>query len=132
MPGAGSLRSVNYLYNAAPKDGSVIGTFSRDMPLLGIIGNTNARFDPLRFTWLGSSPSYGNDAYLLFTRLDASVKSIEDTRRPDGPPLVLGGTGDDDRGVPLKKLEEAHFPGHQRLEPAEHVRLAFCGIRIEE
>ena len=94
MPGAGSLRSVNYLYNAAPKDGSVIGTFSRDMPLLSIIGNTNARFDPLRFTWLGSSSSYGNDAYLLFTRLDAPVKSIEDARRPDGPPLVLGGTGE--------------------------------------
>ena len=28
MPGAGSLRSANYLFNAAPKDGSVIGMFS--------------------------------------------------------------------------------------------------------
>src|SRR5262249_23927879 len=65
MPGAGSMRSVNYLYNAAPRDGIVIGTFARDMPLLGIIGNANARFDPTRFTWLGSASSYNNDAYLL-------------------------------------------------------------------
>src|SRR5258706_889113 len=29
MEGAGSLRAANYLYNAAAKDGSVIGMFSR-------------------------------------------------------------------------------------------------------
>src|SRR6202045_4798167 len=93
MPGAGSLRSVNYLYNTAPKDGTIIATFARDMPLLGIIGNNpNVRFDPRKLTWLGSSSSYGNDAYLLFTRKDAAVKSIEDGRVPGGPPLVLGGT----------------------------------------
>src|SRR3954471_2672046 len=94
MPGAGSLRSVNYLYNAAPKDGSVIGAFARDMPLLGILGYPNARFDPRVFTWLGSSSSYGNDAYLLFARRDAAVQSIADARRPSGPALVLGGTGE--------------------------------------
>jgi tripartite-type tricarboxylate transporter receptor subunit TctC len=94
MPGAASLRAVNYLYNAAPKDGTVVGTFARDMPLLSIMGSPNARFDPLRLTWLGSSSSYANDAYLLLTRTDAPVKSIEDARRPGNPPLVLGGTGE--------------------------------------
>jgi tripartite-type tricarboxylate transporter receptor subunit TctC len=94
MPGAGSLRSVNYLANAAPKDGTVIATFARDMPLIGILGNPNARFDASKLTWLGSSSSYGNDAYLLFTRTDAQVKSIADARRAGGPPLLLGGTGE--------------------------------------
>jgi tripartite-type tricarboxylate transporter receptor subunit TctC len=95
MPGAGSLRSVNYLYNTAPKDGTIIGTFARDMPLMGIIGNNpNVRFDPRKLTWLGSSSSYANDAYLLITRKDAAVKSIEDARRRGGPPLVLGGTAE--------------------------------------
>jgi tripartite-type tricarboxylate transporter receptor subunit TctC len=95
MPGAGSLRSVNYLYNTAPKDGTTIGTFARDMPLLGIIGNNpNVRFDPRKLTWLGSSSSYADDAYLLMTRKDAAVKSIADARRPGGPPLVLGGTAE--------------------------------------
>jgi tripartite-type tricarboxylate transporter receptor subunit TctC len=95
MPGAGSLRAVNYLYNTAPKDGTVLATFARDMPLLGLIGNnTNVRFDPRKLTWLGSSSSYGNDAYLLMTRRDAAVKSIADARRAGGPPLVLGGTAE--------------------------------------
>jgi tripartite-type tricarboxylate transporter receptor subunit TctC len=94
MPGAASLRAVNYLFNAAPRDGTVIGTFARDMPLLGLMGHPNARFDPLALTWLGSSSSYRDDAYLMFARRDAPVKSIEDARRSDGPPLVLGGTGE--------------------------------------
>jgi tripartite-type tricarboxylate transporter receptor subunit TctC len=95
MPGAGSLRSVNYLYNTAPKDGTTIGTFARDMPLLGIIGNNpNVRFDPRKLTWLGSSSSYADDAYLLMTRRDAAVKSIADARVPGGPPLVVGGTAE--------------------------------------
>ncbi len=98
MPGAASLRAVNYLYNAAPKDGTVIATFARDMPLIGILGHPNARFDPRRLTWLGSSSSYANDAYLMFVRGDAPVKSIEDARRAGGPPLVLGGTGEGGSG----------------------------------
>jgi tripartite-type tricarboxylate transporter receptor subunit TctC len=65
------------------------------MPLLGIMGNNpNVRFDPRKFTWLGSSSSYANDAYLLIARKDAAVKSIEDARRRGGPPLVLGGTAE--------------------------------------
>ena len=40
MPGAGSLRAANHIYTTAPKDGTVIGTFARDMPLLAILGKT--------------------------------------------------------------------------------------------
>jgi len=95
MPGAGSLRAVNFLYNNAPKDGTAVAIFARDMPLLGVIGhNQNVRFDPRKLTWLGSSSSYANDAYFLFTRKDAAVKSIADARRSGGPPLVLGGTAE--------------------------------------
>jgi tripartite-type tricarboxylate transporter receptor subunit TctC len=104
MPGAGSLRAVNYLYNVAPKDGTVFGTFARSMPLLHALGdNASVQFDPRKFTWLGSSSSYADDAYILFVRPDAAVKSIDDARRPDGPALVLSGTapGDTSADVPL-------------------------------
>jgi tripartite-type tricarboxylate transporter receptor subunit TctC len=99
MPGAGSLRAVNYLYNTAPKDGTAFGTFGRDMPLVGILGgNSNVRFDPRKLTWLGSSSSYENDAYFLFVRKDARVNSIAAARVPGGPPMVLGGTGEGSTG----------------------------------
>jgi len=95
MPGAGSLRGTNYLYNVAPKDGTVFGTFARNMPLLGLIkSNQNVQFDPAKFTWLGSSASFANDAYLLLVRRAANVKSLDDARRAGGPPIILGSTAE--------------------------------------
>jgi tripartite-type tricarboxylate transporter receptor subunit TctC len=95
MPGAGSLRAANYLNAIAPRDGTVIATFSRNMPLLGVIGaNQNILFDPRKFVWLGSSSSFANDAYIMIVRKDAPVQSIDDARRPGGPALVLGGTAE--------------------------------------
>jgi tripartite-type tricarboxylate transporter receptor subunit TctC len=104
MPGAGSLRAVNYLYNVAPKDGSTIAMFSRNMPLIGLLGsNSNVQFNPRKLTWLGSTSSFVNDAYILIVRKDAPVKSIDEACRADLPPLVLGGTAEGATGndVPI-------------------------------
>src|SRR6266576_2622121 len=104
MPGGGSLRAVNFLYNLAPKDGTTIGPFTRNMPLIGLLGgNANVQFDPRRLTWLGSSSSFVNDAYVLIVRKDAPVKSIEEARRHDLPALVLGGNAESATGndVPI-------------------------------
>jgi tripartite-type tricarboxylate transporter receptor subunit TctC len=93
MPGAGSLRAANHLYTVAPNDGATIGTIARDMPLLAILGDgSGVRFDPRKFVWLGSSSNFARDAYVLMVRRDAPVHSIEDARRPGGPPLILGST----------------------------------------
>jgi tripartite-type tricarboxylate transporter receptor subunit TctC len=55
MPGAGSLKLVNYLYNVAPKDGTVIAGFAPGIvvePLLGHAEGTE--FEAPKFAWLGS------------------------------------------------------------------------------
>jgi tripartite-type tricarboxylate transporter receptor subunit TctC len=52
MTGAGSLRAANFLYSVAIKDGSVFGTFSRNMGISPLIDK--AEFDSRKFTWLGS------------------------------------------------------------------------------
>jgi tripartite-type tricarboxylate transporter receptor subunit TctC len=88
MPGAGGLRAANFMYSAAPKDGTTIATFTRDLPLLAMMGpNAGVQFDPRRFTWLGSSSSFADDAYVLVVRTDAPTTSIEEARRPGGPTL---------------------------------------------
>jgi tripartite-type tricarboxylate transporter receptor subunit TctC len=100
MPGAGSLLSVNYLANTAARDGSVIGTFARDMALLAILGgNPNVRFDVRTLTWIGTPASAGDDVYLMFARKDAKLKKIEEaTKAGGGVELVLGGTGEGSAG----------------------------------
>jgi tripartite-type tricarboxylate transporter receptor subunit TctC len=54
MAGAGSVRAASFLYNAAPKDGTVIGTFSRGVVIDTLIGADKAAFDAQNFGWLGS------------------------------------------------------------------------------
>jgi tripartite-type tricarboxylate transporter receptor subunit TctC len=55
MPGAGSLKAANYLYNVAPKDGTVFGIFDRGLPMERLLGRTQGqRFDATKFTWIGS------------------------------------------------------------------------------
>jgi tripartite-type tricarboxylate transporter receptor subunit TctC len=105
MVGAGSLRAANYLYGAAPRDGATFGVFGSDVPMLALIGvNSGAQFDPRKFTWIGSSSSFGNDAYVLIVRSDAKSPSIADARRPNAAPLVLGGTGEGARDGDVPKI----------------------------
>lgn len=54
MPGAGSLVAANHLYNQAPADGSVIAIFASSSTMEPILGNKAARFDPMKFGWIGS------------------------------------------------------------------------------
>jgi len=54
MPGAGGLRAMNYLFTAAPKDGSVIALVHSSVPYAPLYGIKAANFDPRKMNWLGS------------------------------------------------------------------------------
>jgi tripartite-type tricarboxylate transporter receptor subunit TctC len=48
------LLATNWLYAQAPQDGTVIGLIHSTVPLAPLFGTPEARFDPLKFQWLGS------------------------------------------------------------------------------
>ena len=85
MTGAGSLKSANYLYSVAPKDGSVIGTFSRSQGIAPLLDK--AEFDSTKFTWLGSVT---DEVSLCLTRHDAPVKTFNELLVT---PATFGGEG---------------------------------------
>ena len=85
MTGAGSLRAVNYLYSVAPKDGSVIGTFSRTLVLAPLLNA--ADFDSRKFTWLGS---VAQDVVVCFTSHASPIRTWPDFL---STPSSLGGEG---------------------------------------
>src|ERR1700720_542866 len=88
MPGAGSIRAANYLYNVAPKDGTTIGGFARGVFLDPLLGRTEGmRYDASKFGWLGSITS---DAGVCAFRSDAGINSWQDMRTK---PYKIGGTG---------------------------------------
>jgi tripartite-type tricarboxylate transporter receptor subunit TctC len=55
MPAAASVAAANYLYAQAPRDGTVFGSFSRNVPSQALMGQINVEVDPRRFNWLGGT-----------------------------------------------------------------------------
>ena len=79
MPGAGSMKAAEYLYNIAPKDGTVIAILQPGAlfePLIG--GDKKFRFDPPKFEFLGSANSGTRLCVMYHT---SKVKSFEDARK---------------------------------------------------
>jgi tripartite-type tricarboxylate transporter receptor subunit TctC len=54
MPGAGSLVAANFIYSNAPKDGSAIGIFASSTLFSKKLGETKAKFEIDKFTWIGN------------------------------------------------------------------------------
>jgi tripartite-type tricarboxylate transporter receptor subunit TctC len=87
MQGAGGLKAVEYLYKFAAKDGTVMGTIGRGLAFEPMLGKNEVRFEPLRFTWLGSM---NRESTLAMAWHTAKVKTFEDLRTTE---LLVPGTG---------------------------------------
>ena len=87
MPGAGSLTMANYLYNVAAKDGTVIGSFSRNLPSQVMIGLPNANLDPRKFGYIGSPEL---PVRICVAMASSGVTTVEQLRVTE---VIMGGTG---------------------------------------
>ena len=56
MPGAGGMVAANHLFNVAPRDGTAIAVLDRGIPTAPLLygDESKAKFEALKFTWLGS------------------------------------------------------------------------------
>ena len=75
MPGAGSIRAANYLYNSARKDGTAIGMLDQAINLYQILGMPDLNMDATKFNWIGRIL---RNSAVLFARSEISVKKIND------------------------------------------------------
>src|SRR5258708_949177 len=103
MPGAASIRATNYIWQVAPRDGTVMANIQRTVPLHAALGKEFV-FDVRKLTWIGSSSSFSDDAYVLFVRADADVKTLDDLRKPGGSPLIISGTAPGSTSAAVPKL----------------------------
>ena len=87
VPGAGSLRVANQIYNVSPKDGTAIGMINRGVPFEPLLGGKSIQFDALKMNYIGS-PSI--DTTVCAARKDADVQTMQDLFTKE---LVIGATG---------------------------------------
>ena len=86
MPGAGSMRSAQHLYSIAPKDGTAIATFGRQMGITPLL-NPKAQFDGTKLNWIGSVT---NEVSTCVSWHTAKVRTWNDALTT---PITFGGDG---------------------------------------
>ena len=87
MPGAGSLRAANFLYNVAPKDGTALGVVTQTVMLEAPLGTPGVKYSAVEFSYIGRMTG------VLETMISwhgAQAKTIYDVRKYE---TVAGGTG---------------------------------------
>lgn len=87
MMGAASVTVANYLYEAAPRDGSVIGSFSRNLPVMRVRGLRNLKADMAAFNWLGATSIPGR---MCLADSRSPIKKAEDLFSRE---MVVAGSG---------------------------------------
>jgi tripartite-type tricarboxylate transporter receptor subunit TctC len=87
MPGAGGMRAAGYMFNVAPKDGTVIGMPLSNIPLSEALEPENAHYKSAKFSWIGTiTPE--TDVLAVFKT--SGIASIDDARRRQ---VIVGATG---------------------------------------
>src|SRR3954451_6445520 len=88
MPGAASMVGLNYVYNVAPKDGTVIANSIGGQALQQAFGTSGVQFDMGQMHYLGTS---GTDTFVLFVnRTTTGVSTMEEILGGAGREVALG------------------------------------------
>ena len=87
MPTAGSLTAANYIYNVAPRDGTVFGIVASGAPTMPLFYPDQAKFDAGKFAWIGSA---SKAIFLDIVSSKSPAKGGEDLLTRE---IILGSTG---------------------------------------
>ncbi|MFM2129132.1 MAG: hypothetical protein RL477_678 [Pseudomonadota bacterium] len=96
MPGASSLKAMNYVSNVAPKDGTAIAAVQNGValePLLQTMGAKNrAEFDPAKINWIGAVT---REVALVVTWHTSPFKTFADVQKSEMIGGAAGANTDD-------------------------------------
>jgi tripartite-type tricarboxylate transporter receptor subunit TctC len=95
MPGAGGVRAASYLYNIAPRDGTVLAGLHGAVITAPLLNPNAATFDVTRFSWIGNVT---RDTYVGYVWHSSPVQSLEEAKSKQ---LVLGGTSVGGNGIDM-------------------------------
>jgi tripartite-type tricarboxylate transporter receptor subunit TctC len=81
MPGAGGARAANYVYAAAPKDGTVLGRPLQEVAFFALLGAPGLQYDAAKFQYIGGA--YTARSTISVMKQFTPVRTIEDARRTE-------------------------------------------------
>jgi tripartite-type tricarboxylate transporter receptor subunit TctC len=101
MPGAGSLKAANYLYEVAPRDGTALGVVVESIALEQALANPAAQYDAAKLTYVGRLAT-SNNIFMMWQ--GTAVQSIEDAKHSVA---LMAGTGPGSIAETIPKLLNA-------------------------
>lgn len=133
MPGAGSRVALNYVSNAVPRDGTVLGMVNPVVIVQHLLQPDVATFDPLTMNWIGSMTT---DYYTcgFWTDKPLTLADLEAKHFTVGSTATTGGTYAGDRVFEaVLHLDFKIVPGYTNLgelrEASERGEVqGFCGV----
>lgn len=122
LPGASGLKATNYLYNNAPRDGTVIAGVHNGIPTAPFEEPKQALFDVNKLSWIGSISEDPFVGYVWHTSL---VQTYEDAKKSE---VVIGSASINSMGAKMAILSNALFGTKFKLvigyEDSSKVKLA--------
>jgi tripartite-type tricarboxylate transporter receptor subunit TctC len=101
MPGAGSLRAANYIFNIAPTDGTALGIVTDTIAVEQALRNPAVQFDARKLAWIGRVAASNAVQIIWHT---SKVQSIEDAKHFEA---TVAGTGAGNAAEVVPKLLNA-------------------------
>src|SRR5262245_27225601 len=78
MPGSGGLRAANYLFSAAPKDGTALGVVTQTAAIEDALRSPGVQYKAAEFNWIGRMTAI---LEVHFTWKTSKGKTIEEDRK---------------------------------------------------
>jgi tripartite-type tricarboxylate transporter receptor subunit TctC len=85
MSGASGLQAANYIYNQAPKDGTVIAGTHSHIPTAPLLDAKGTQYDQKKLSWIGSVTTETFIGYVWHT---SPVQSLEEAKTKE---IIVGG-----------------------------------------
>ncbi len=86
MPGAGGLKALNYTYDAAPKDGSVLTIAHAEVLFETLLGE-NTRFNAAEYNWIGR---LADVEFVIVTSKASGIATLDDAKAKAVPAAATG------------------------------------------
>jgi tripartite-type tricarboxylate transporter receptor subunit TctC len=86
LPGAGGIVAANRLFNVAPKDGTVMASFSGSPAFEPLLRKGDFQFDARNINWIGSLEQFSNVAIVWHT---SPAKTFDDAFKTE---VLMGAT----------------------------------------
>ena len=102
-PAASGIVATNFLYSAAPRDGTVIVTALSSIPTAPLFSPDAAKFDVTKFSWIGSITS---DPFVGYVWHTAPIRTYEEAKSVEA---TMGGNALGGAGVDMVLLSNRFF-----------------------